>query len=135
LEEIMKTISVLLLTLVSLGCGYSAPKGMAPQPGVIPEIAQLVPNTANSGDPQFTLTVNGSNFGVTAVINWNGTAQSTTRMTGGQLTATIPATAIATPGMVPVTVTNPGTAGSGGIYNNGGGTTSETSNAMTFTVN
>lgn len=130
----MKTISVLLLTLLSLGCGYSAPKGMAPQPGVIPAIAQLVPNTANSGDPQFTLTVNGSNFGVTAVINWNGMAQSTTRMTGSQLTATIPATAIATPGMVPVTVTNPGTPGSGGIYGSGG-TANETSTAMTFTVN
>jgi hypothetical protein len=130
----MKTISVLLLTMVCLGCGYSSPKAMAPQPGVTPAVAQLVPNTANSGDPQFTLTVNGSNFGTNAVINWNGAKQNTTRMTAGQLTATIPATAIATPGMVPVTVTNPGTAGSGGIYGSGG-TASETSNAMNFTVN
>jgi len=130
----MKTISVLLLTMVCLGCGYSSPKSMAPQPGVVPAVAQLVPNTANSGDPQFTLTVNGSNFATNAVINWNGAKQTTTRMTGGQLTATIPATAIATPGMVPVTVTNPGTAGSGGIYGSGG-TASETSNPMNFTVN
>ncbi len=130
----MKTIFVLLLTLVCLGCGYSAPKAPAPQPGVMPAVAQLVPNTANSGDPQFVLTVNGSNFANDAVINWNGAAQTTTRMTGGQLTTTIPASAIATPGSVPVSVTNPGTPGSGGIYGSGG-TASETSNAMTFTVN
>jgi hypothetical protein len=129
----MKTISVLLLTMACLGCGYSAPKGTAPQPGVMPAVTQLVPNTANSGDPQFTLTVNGSNFAADAVINWNGAQQSTGRMTAGQLTATIPASAVAAPGSVPVTVTNPGKPG-GGIYGSGG-TTSETSNAMTFTVN
>ncbi len=130
----MRTMSVLLLAMVCLGCGYSAPKGMSPQPGVVPAVAQLVPNTANSGDPQFTLTVNGSNFSSNAVINWNGAMQTTMRVTGGQLTATIPAAAIASPGMVSVTVTNPGTAGMGGIYG-GGGTASETSNAMSFTVN
>jgi hypothetical protein len=130
----MKTISVLLFTMLCLGCGYSAPKAPAPQPGVMPAVSQLVPNTANSGDPQFILTVNGSNFATDAVINWNGAKQATTRMTGSQLTATIPASAIATPGTVPVSVTNPGTPGSGGPYG-GGGTASETSNAMTFTVN
>jgi IPT/TIG domain len=130
----MKTISVLLLTMVCLGCGYSSPKGMAPQPGVMPAVAQLVPNTANSGDSQFTLTVNGSNFAANAVINWNGAKQTTTRVTGSQLTATIPAMAIASPATVPVTVTNPATAGTGGIYGSGG-TASETSNAMNFTVN
>jgi IPT/TIG domain len=130
----MKTISLLLLTMVCLGCGYSSPKAMAPQPGVVPAVAQLVPNTANSGAPQFTLTVNGSNFATNAVINWNGAQQTTMRMTGGQLTATIPASAVASPATVPVSVTNPGTSGMGGIYG-GGGTASETSNALNFTVN
>jgi hypothetical protein len=130
----MKTISVLLLTMVCLGCGYSAPKASAPQPGVMPAVSQLVPNTANSGDPQFILTVNGSNFAGDAVINWNGVKQATTRMTAGQLTTTIPASDIATPGTVPVSVTNPGTPGSGGIYGSGG-TASATSGPMTFTVN
>jgi hypothetical protein len=130
----MKTMSVLLLALVCLGCGYSAPKSMPAQPGVMPAIAQLVPNTANSGDPQFTLTVNGSNFATNAVINWNGAKQTTMRVTGSQLTTTIPASAVASPATVSVTVTNPGTAGSVGVYG-GGGTASETSNAMPFTVN
>jgi len=46
-------------------------------------------------------------------------------MTGNQLTTTIPASAIAAPGTVAVTVTNPGHA-SGGIYG-AGGTASATS--------
>jgi hypothetical protein len=130
----MKIVSLLLLTLFCLGCGYSTPQAMAPQPGVKPAIAALVPNTANSGDPQFMLTVNGSSFSTNAVINWNGVSQATSRVTAGQLTAMIPATAIATPGAVPITVTNPATPGSGGIYGNGG-TVAATSSAMTFTVN
>jgi hypothetical protein len=134
LEKAMKTLSLLLLTMVCLGCGYSSPKAMAPQPGVMPVVAQLTPNTANSGDPQFMLTVNGNNFAANAVINWNGTQQVTTMMTGGQLVTTIPASAIANPGTVPVTVTNPGMPGAGGIYGNGG-TASEASNTMNFTVN
>ena len=130
----MKIVSLLLLTMLCLGCGYSTPQAAAPKAGVKPTIAALVPNTANSGDPQFVLTVNGSSFSGNAVINWNGVSQATTRMTAGQLTAMIPATAIATPGAVPVTVTNPATPGSGGIYGSGG-TAASTSSAMTFTVN
>ena len=133
----IKTIFALLLTIACLGCGgYSSPSSssMPPAPGVMPTIMQLVPNTANAGDPQFTLTVNGSNFAGAAVVNCNGAAQTTTRMTGGQLTATIPASAVATAGSVAITVTNPATPGSGGIYGNGG-TNAATSSSMTFTVN
>jgi hypothetical protein len=67
-------------------------------------------------------------------VNWNGIQQTTTYVSGKQLTAAIPATAIATSGTVPVSVTNPGSPGSGGPYG-GGGTASETSKAMNFTIN
>jgi len=129
----MKTISVLVLTLLCSGCGYKAPMAASQQPGVVPVIMQLSPNTANSGDPGFTLTVNGSTFNQDAVINWNGSHQTTTYVTGSQLTTAIPASAIATPGTVAVTVTNPGHA-AGGIYG-AGGTASETSSPMTFAIN
>jgi hypothetical protein len=49
------------------------------------------------------LTVNGSSFNQDAVINWNGSKQTTTFMTGKQLTTAIPASAIATSGTVAVT--------------------------------
>ena len=109
------------------------PQGPLTQPGVVPAITELSPDNANAGGPAFTLTVNGSSFATNAVVNWNGAPQTTTYVTRKQLMAAIPATAIATPGTVPVTVTNPGTPGSGGPYG-GGGTASETSNAMNFTV-
>ena len=133
LECVMKMISVLLLTLLWLGCGYSAPSASMPMAGVVPVVTQLVPNSAKSGDPGFMLTVNGSTFNQDAFINWNGSKQTTTYMTGNQLTAAIPMSAIATPGTAAVTVTNPGHAG-GGIYGPGG-TSSETSTPMNFTIN
>ena len=73
----MKTVSVLLLAILFSGCGgYSAPKTAAPQAGLVPVIAAIVPNTANHGDPGFTLTVNGSTFNANAVVNWDGVAQT-----------------------------------------------------------
>jgi hypothetical protein len=75
----------------------------------------------------------GNTFNSDAVINWNGSKQTTTHMTGNQLTTTIPGSAIATPGTVAVTVTNPGHA-AGGIYGTGG-TASATSTPMNFTIN
>jgi hypothetical protein len=125
----MKIICVLCLALLCFGCGYGSSKQSAPQPGVVPAITELSPDNKNAGEAGFTLTVNGSSFASNAVINWNGTAQTTTFVTGKQLTAAIPASAIANPGMVPISVTNPGTPGSGGR------TRSETSNVMNFTVN
>jgi hypothetical protein len=97
----------------------------------MPNVSALAPNSVTAGSPSFVLTVNGTNFNTNAAVNWNGTAQTTSQVSTNQLTATIPAASIATAGTVMVTVTNPGT--SGGIY--GGGTSAETSNSMTFTIN
>lgn len=132
----MKTVSVLLLTLLLSACGgYSAPSMAAPQAGIVPAIAAIVPNTANHGDPGFTLTVNGSSINANGVVNWNGTAQTTTHPATNQLTAMIPASAIATAGTVAVTVTNPGSSTPGGPYGGGSSTMAETSTPMNFTVN
>ena len=130
----MKIISVLLLAMLASACGgYSSPMAAAPQPGAVPVITELSPPNAQSGGPGFTLTVNGSTFNQDAVINWNGSKQGTTYVTGNQLTTAIPASAITTSATVAVTVTNPGHAG-GGIYG-AGGTASATSTPMNFTVN
>src|SRR5438105_15257467 len=58
----MKTASVFLLAILSFGCGYSSPKAAPAQAGIVPVIAAIIPNTANHGDPGFTLTVNGNSF-------------------------------------------------------------------------
>ena len=68
-------------------------------------------------------------------MNWNGAAQTanTTFVSASQLTVSLPASAIAAAGTVTVTVTNPGTSGTG-IYGTGA-TLPETSTPMDFTVN
>jgi hypothetical protein len=128
----MKVFALVLLTLFSVGCGYGTPKSTPPVAGTAPTIAQLAPDNTASGGTDFVLTVNGTNFASTAKINWNSTAQTTTFVSASQLTAMIPAAAIATPGTVQVTVTNPAIPGTGPY---GGGTTAATSTASTFTIN
>jgi hypothetical protein len=86
-----------------------------------------------AGGSAFTLTVNGTNFGSQAVVNWNGAARATTFVSGNQVTAAIPAADVATAGSAAVTVTNPGTPGTG-MYGSGG-TLAETSSPMSFTIN
>lgn len=124
----------LTLAAFTVACGYSS-KMTAPVAGTVPMVAALNPATANAGDPAFSLTVNGSNFGSKAVVNWNGAAQTsnTTFISSNQLTVAIPASDVAMSGMVTLTVTNPGTAGTG-MYGSGA-TQAETASPMTFTIN
>ncbi|MFB3828392.1 MAG: beta strand repeat-containing protein [Bryobacteraceae bacterium] len=84
-----------------------------------PAISSLVPSSRTAGAAAFTLTVNGSSFvsnpgaaPVTSVIYFGGTPLVTTFVGAGQLTASVPANLIATPGIVNVTVQNPGGAAS-----------------------
>ena len=126
----MKLFAVLLLTTLAVGCGYSHTTTPI-QPGTMPVITGLVPNSANHGGVAFTFEVDGTKFAANAVINFNGAPQTTTIVSSTKLTTMISSTAIANAGPVPVTVTNPGTPG--GIY--GGGTQSSTSTAMSFTIN
>jgi hypothetical protein len=132
--KIAKTVLLAALLAVGLACGgYSSnsTQNTPPGPGTMPNITALAPNSANSPGAAFVLTVNGTNFNTNATINWNAVAQTTTYVSGSQLTATIPASDVAAAGTAAVTVTNPAIAG--GRY--GGGTLAETSNSMTFTIN
>ena len=87
-----------------------------------PTVTSISPASATAGDAAFTLTVNGSGFITTSVVNWNGAPRTTTFSSSATLTAAISAADIATAGTINVTVTNPGP---------GGGTSSP----KTFTVN
>jgi len=131
--KIGTTVFLATLLALSMACGgYSSNTATTPATaGTTPTIAELAPDSTNSGGPAFVLTVNGTNFNSNATINWNGTPQTTAYVSASQLTATVADSYIATPGTATVTVTNPGIAG--GRY--GGGTLQETSNSMTFTIN
>jgi hypothetical protein len=130
----VKTTLLVALIAFTVACGYST-KMTPPVAGTMPAIAQLAPNSANAGGAAFILTVNGTNFGTGAVVNWNGVAQTsnTTYVSGSQLTVAVPASAIATAATITVTVTNPGTPGTG-IYGSGA-TLPETSSPLDFTIN
>ena len=85
-------------------------------------LISISPNSATHGGKAFTLTATGTNFVSTSVIEWNGAKLTTKYVSAVELTATVPASDIATAGAATVTVVNP---------TPGGGT----SNGLTFTIN
>ncbi len=83
-----------------------------PPKNPVPFVNQpLIPDTASPGELAFTLTVNGTGFVSGATIDFNGTALATTFVSSRQLTATVPATDIASPGTAAITVVNPAPSG------------------------
>jgi hypothetical protein len=119
----VKTLMLIALLAAGLACGYSKPNA------AVPAISSLDPASATAGTGPLHLEVNGTSFAAGAVINFNGVAQSTQVVGATKVEATIPASAIAASGSVPVTVTNPsGT----GIYASMGAVTSAPTN---FTIN
>jgi hypothetical protein len=78
-----------------------------------PSISSISPTTKTAGEAQFTLTVNGANFVNGAVVRVGGSNRTTTFVNAGQLTATIPASDIASAGSRVITVQNPDTQVSG----------------------
>ena len=129
-----KTILLVTLITITVGCGYSS-KMTAPVAGMMPTVSALSPDSATAGGAAFTMTVNGTNFAAKAVVNFNGTPQTsnTAFVSANQLTVAVPASAIASPGTISISVTNPATSGTG-MYG-GGGTLAETSAATSFPVN
>jgi hypothetical protein len=73
-----------------------------------PTITTLSPASASAGANAFILTVNGTGFTASSVVQWNGSARTTTFVSATQLTAAILASDVTSPGPIPVTVVNPG---------------------------
>jgi hypothetical protein len=78
-----------------------------------PTITTVSPTSATAGGPAFTMTVNGTNFVSTSVVQFGiqGIAMPTTFVSGTKLTAAIPAVAISSAGPSPVAVFNPAPGG------------------------
>jgi subtilisin len=86
-----------------------------------PSVTSISPTRAFAGSGAFTLTVSGSAFGSSSVVQWNGTDRPTTVVSGTQLQASIAASDIAASGTAHVAVRTPAP---------GGGTSS----SLTFTI-
>ena len=125
-----QTVILTVLLAIGLGCGYSKKSTTPPSPGTMPAIQQLNPASMAAGSAAFQLEIDGTNFAGNASVTFGTATMSPISAAADKIEVMIPATAIMNKGSVPVTVTNPGTPG--GPY--GGGTSSATSAAVTFTV-
>ncbi len=113
------------ITAINTGGSASAATAF-PITAPTPTITGLSPISATAGGAAFTLTVNGTNFLAGAVVQWNGTALTTTFVSSGavmdcswlepittfvsttQLTAAVAATLIASAGSANITAVNTG---------------------------
>jgi hypothetical protein len=111
---------VLVAAAGSVGCGGGSASPTSP-PNPVPSTSAIIPSTVVAGSTGFTLTVTGSNFIRSSVVNWNGTSRGTTFVSATELRAAILTSDVGTAGTAAVTVFNPAP---------GGGT----SNAQTFNI-
>ena len=109
----------LIIDGIRVGTTWASVTPMVAPP--TPTTTSISPSSANTGDPDFTLTVNGTNFISGSTVTWNGSNRVTTFVSATQLTADIPTTDLSTAGSADVGVTTTGAAA--------------TSNTQTFTIN
>jgi hypothetical protein len=86
-----------------------------------PALSSLTPSSTGAGGPAFNLNITGSGFVANSIVRWNGNGRPTSYTSPTQLSATIPATDIASQGTAAISVFNP---------TPGGGA----SNSLTFTI-
>lgn len=87
-----------------------------------PTLTSLSPTSATAGGAAFALTITGTNFVSSSIVEWNGSPRTTTFTSNTQLQAQISAADIASAGSVSVSVSTPSP---------GGGS----SNILMFTIN
>lgn len=83
------------------GCGVGGTCNV-----LTPTITSLSPSSTVAGGPNFTLTVNGTDFNTYSDVYWNGAKRNTTFVSASQLSALIGALDITASATVPVTVVN-----------------------------
>jgi hypothetical protein len=71
-----------------------------------PSITSISPTTAPAGSAALTLTVSGSGFTSSSVVQVNGNSEATTYVSANKLTATVPANQLASGAMLSVVVLN-----------------------------
>ena len=119
----LSAVALLIVALIgNSGCGAGTSQSVNNQsPPPTPTITTISPNGTVAAGAAFTLTINGTNFVASSIVNFGGAVPTVTIVNSTQLTAAIPASSVASTGTVAVTVTNPAP---------GGGT----SNAMNFSI-
>lgn len=112
------TASITAADIATTGTASVAVENPAPGGGVsqaisvtvnnpLPTISSLSPASTSAGGTAFTLTVSGSSFVLGATVQWGGSNLTTTYVSATQLSASVPASDIATGETVNVAVVNP----------------------------
>ena len=81
------------------------------QPNPVPFLGDMTPAITDAGGPAFTITVNGSGFLANSTVYWGTSALTTQFVSSTQLTATVTAADIVTPGATAINVQTPSPGG------------------------
>src|SRR5437588_817404 len=92
-----------LLWFSACGGGNSTP---APPSNPMPMVSSLTPSSAIAGAAATTVTVNGSGFVSSSVVNWNGAARTTTFVSATELQFLLQASDVASVGSAQISVSN-----------------------------
>jgi len=100
---ILGIVSAVFLAGCGGGMSANIPPPLPQNP--TPTITAISPTSAAAGSGgSFMLTINGTNFVAGSMVNFGGATLSATVVSVKQLTATVPAAAVTSPGTVAVTV-------------------------------
>ena len=98
------------------GGGFNPPPSSPPgSNNPVPALTSISPTGELTGNPDFTLTLNGNNFVPSSVVNFKGADIVPTYVGPTQLTAVIPAASISVSGTVYVYVKNPAPGGGNSV--------------------
>src|SRR5437588_1540184 len=110
LQFLLQASDVASVGSAQISVSNSAPGGGTASPVQItivypvPIISSLNPPAVAAGGPSITLTINGSGFSPTSVVQYNSAPQATTYVNSSTLTTSVNAAAVATPTTIQVTV-------------------------------
>jgi hypothetical protein len=108
MNRYVSAIARSLLLFASLLSAMAIGTAAFAQQSAVPFVNQpLSPTSVAPGHAAFTLSVDGTGFASDAVVNWNGSARTTTFVSSSQLQATITAADVAKATTALITVTNP----------------------------
>jgi hypothetical protein len=93
-------LGLLLAAALGASSAFSAPNP-------VPYVDIVSPVSVHPGSTNVTLTLNGTGFVSASVVEWNGTALTTTFVSAKQLTAAVPDSLVAAVGLGSITVVNP----------------------------
>ena len=113
LTQSLRAQAILVASLAVAACGGGGGSNSTtptPPPAAV-TLTSLAPAAVNAGNAATVVTATGSGFTTSSVIEWNGTALTTSYVSGTSVTATVPAADLTEPGTVSVTVSNTSSGG------------------------